>query len=247
MRVTFRFNLTFLIYAVVFGTPGLFAVSYVMAAWQQHVPWCFPPIDGCTTITETGTYAPESYLFRFGAYPLVLFQALLFYFFKHWLEESCGKTSKGMQIAWRLAFTGCVCMIGSMAVMQGPDETAEPAHTILAVAYYLLVLASQTLFTWEDFHQPKTRKKFPRVIRVGTTMLQFAVIASAPVIWLIAGITPNARYQWLIVGTFFLWHASLLFENKSALVSALKQNAPAPGGRAVGIPQEVTGTAAPHG
>ncbi len=228
--MTFRLNTVCLTCAVVFGTPALFAISYVMAAWHHHVPWCFPPIDGCTTITETATYAPESYLFRFGAYPLIIFQALLFYAFKHWLEEACDKTSGRLQIAWRLALAGCVSMIGSMAAMQGPNETAEPAHTILAVAYYVLVLASQTLFTWEDLHLPKTRKNLPRVIRVGTTMLQFAVVASAPVIWLIARVVPNARYQWLIVGTFFLWHASFLFEDKSALVSALKPNAAPPEG-----------------
>ena len=222
--MTFRFNPVLLTYSVVFGTPTLFAVSYVMAAWQQHVPWCFPPIDGCTTISETATYAPESYLFRFGAYPLIIFQALLFYVFKHWLEEPYDKAIGPVQVAWRLALAGCVCMIGSMAVMQGPNETAEPAHTILAVAYYVLVLASQTLFTWVDLHKAKAWKTLPRIIRVGATMSQFGVIASAPLIWLIAGVAPNARYQWLIVGTFFLWHASFFFENKSALVSALRQN-----------------------
>jgi len=221
--MTFRFNTACFTYAVVFGTPLLFAVSYIMAAWQQHVPWCFPPIHGCTTISETAMYAPESYIFRFGAYPLVIFQALLFYVFKQWLEEACGKPLKRARIAWRMALAGCVCMIGSMAVMQGPNETAEPAHTILAVGYYLLVLSSQGLFTWEDFCHRRSERRTPLALRIGTVFLQLALLASAALVWLVSDVFPYARYQWLLVATFFLWHASFLFERKSVLLEPLKQ------------------------
>jgi hypothetical protein len=212
--MTFRFNPVGLICAVVFGTPVLFTISYIIAALYQHVPWCFPPIDGCTTITETGTHAPESYIFRFGAYPLMTFQTMLFYFFKLWLERIAGGPLRRAQIAWTLALAGCVCMIASMAVMQGPNETAEPAHTILAVAYYLFMLASQSVFTYEDYRQRKGQSRKPLAIRIGTILLQVGLLLSVPVVWLLAGIAPNARYQWLIVGTFFLWYASFLFERK---------------------------------
>ena len=143
-----RFNPVVLIYAVVFGTPALFTITYLIAAWYGHVPWCFPPLDGCTTITEIGTHAPESYVFRFGAYPLLTVQAGVLYFFKQWLEQGSGKSPRLGQCAWLLGLTGCASMIGSMAVMQGA-EIAEPVHTILALAYYVLMLVSQSLFTFD--------------------------------------------------------------------------------------------------
>lgn len=211
----FRLNPVGLIYAVVFGTPLLFVITYLIAAYHQHVPWCVPPVHGCTTITETGTHAPESYVFRFGAYPLVTFQALLFYFFKQWLEQVSGGPLRLVGAAWRLALTGCLCMIGSMAVMQGPHETAEPVHTILAVAYYLLMLASQALFTYDDFRLRQVRNRTPLAIRLGTIALQLALLFSVPLVWLFAGVAPNARYQWLMVATFFLWYSSFLFERRS--------------------------------
>ena len=232
-----RFNPVVLIYAVVFGTPALFTITYLIAAWYEHVPWCIPPLDGCTTITEIGTHAPESYVFRFGAYPLITLQAGIFYFFKRWREQVNGTHSRLGQCAWLLGLAGCASMIGSMAVMQGA-EIAEPVHTILALAYYVLMLVSQSLFTFDDYRQRQIQRRIARVIRMGTLLLQAGLFASLPLLWLIAGVTPNARFQWLIVATILLWYSSLLFECAPALAGRVRDMKR----QRIGLPAEVSST-----
>jgi hypothetical protein len=212
-----RFNPVVLIYAVVFGTPALFTMTYLVAAWYGHVPWCFPPLDGCTTITKIGTHAPESYVFRFGAYPLLTIQAGILYFFKQWLEQGSGESPRLTQCAWLLGLAGCASMIGSIAVMQGA-EIAEPVHTILALAYYVLMLVSQSLFTFDDYRRRQIQSRIGSVIRMTTLLLQAGLVASLALLWFIAGVTPNARFQWLTVATILLWYSSLLFEREPALV-----------------------------
>ena len=213
-----RVNPVVLVYAVVVGTPALFTITYLIAAWHGHVPWCFPPLDGCTTITQVGTHAPESYVFRFGAYPLMAVQAGLFYLFKRWLQQVSGRAFRLRECAWLLGLAGCLSMIGSMAVMQGPDKIAEPVHTILAVGYYVLMLASQSLFTFEDYRQRQNQTRIAQAIRLGTLLLQVGLVASLPLLWFLFGVTPNARYQWLVVATILLWYSSLLFEREPAFV-----------------------------
>lgn len=39
-------------------------VCYLLAAQLGHVPWCFPYIDSCTSISAVGRMSPESHLFR---------------------------------------------------------------------------------------------------------------------------------------------------------------------------------------
>ena len=211
------FNPVVLIYAVVVGTPALFTITYLIAAWYGHAPWCFPPLDGCTTITEIGTHAPESYVFRFGAYPLLTVQAGVLYFFKQWLERGSGKSPRLGPCAWLLGLTGCASMIGSMAVMQGA-EIAEPVHTILALAYYVLMLVSQSLFTFDNYRQRQSQSRIAPIIRMATLLLQAGLVASLPLLWFIAGVTPNARFQWLTVATILLWYSSLLFEREPEFV-----------------------------
>lgn len=217
------FNPVVLIYAVVVGTPALFAITYLIAAWYGHVPWCFPPLDGCTTITQIGTHAPESYVFRFGAYPLMTVQAGLFYLFKRWLEQVSGRAFRLRECAWLLGLGGCLSMIGSMAVMQGPDKIAEPLHTILAFGYYVLMLVSQSLFTLEVYRQRQIRSRLAQGIRLGTLFLQVGLVASLPLLWVVAGVTPNAQYQWLVVATILLWYSSLLFDGEPAFVGRVTE------------------------
>lgn len=218
------FNPVVLIYAVVVGTPALFTISYLIAAWYGHVPWCFPPLDGCATITRIGTHAPESYVFRFGAYPLMAVQAGLFYLFKRWLQQVSGRAFRLRECAWLLGLAGCLSMIGSMAVMQGPDEIAEPVHTILALGYYVLMLVSQSLLTLEDYRQRQTQSRIAPAIRLGTLFLQAGLVASLPLLWFAAGVPPNAQYQWLVVATILLWYSSLLFEGEPAFVGRVTES-----------------------
>ena len=224
MFVKFRFKPFSLIYAVVFGTPLLFTITYLMAASEGHVEWCIPPIGGCVSITDTGIYPPESYVFRFGAYPLMTFMALLFYFFREWLEIVAGEKPLGAQIAWYLALVACLCMNVALAVMQGKAETAYTIHAVFAISYFVLMLASQALYTYEDFHWRQLESKTALSIRVGTIFLQLGLLLSIPLLWLF-GIKPNQRdirYEWLIVLTFFLWYSSFLFERDTVFTEKFR-------------------------
>ncbi len=173
--MTFRFNRHYLIDAVVFGTPILFTITYLIAASEGHVHWCVPPIQGCTTITDAGIYPPESYIFRFGAYPLMTFMGLLFYFFKEWLEKVAGQKSRRAQTAWYLALAACLCMDVALAVMQGKHETAGTIHAVFAALYFVLMLTSQALYTYEDFRWRQIESKTALSIRVGTNFLQLGL------------------------------------------------------------------------
>ncbi len=44
-------------------------LTYLVAAWQELVPWCLPYLDSCTSISATGRHPPASYVFRAGMLP----------------------------------------------------------------------------------------------------------------------------------------------------------------------------------
>ena len=229
--MTFRYNPYRLIVAVVLGTPLLFSTTYLITAYYGHhdVKWCIPPIHGCVTISYTGIDIPESYVYRFGAYPLMTFMALLFYFFKEWIEGIIGQPSRRARIAWNLALVGCICMGGAIAVMQQPFEPVEYIHSALAITYFILMLVSQSLYTYEDYRYLEVGSKTALTIRLVTIFLQASLLVSAPLLWIFGDIAPNtskewlARYEWLGVITFFLWYSSFLFERKTVFIDHGRQ------------------------
>lgn len=200
--MTFRFKPLILIYLVVFGTPLLFTITYLMAASEGHDP---------TTITSTGIYPPESYIFRFGAFPLITFMGLLFYFFKEWLDELAGDKSRPAQLSFYLALLACIFMLGALAVMQGPKETVMNLHTVFAILFFVLMLVSQASYTFEDYRLRQVESKTALWIRVGTNLLQLGLLTSA-IVRGISGGKFYPIYEWLITFSYFLWYSSFLFE-----------------------------------
>lgn len=210
--MTFRFNPHYLIDAVVFGTPVLFTITYLIAASNGHVPWCIPLIQNCTTITDTGIYPPGSYVFRFGAYPLITFMGFLFYFFKEWLEQVAGRKSLPARVCFYLAVLACLFMNAAIAVMD-PENQHQwmRLHTVFAIFYFVLMLVAQSVYTWEDFRLRRIESKTALGIRVGTNLLQFGFLTSALLLPLF-GHKPGDAYEWLMTFSFFLWYSSFLFE-----------------------------------
>ncbi len=55
-------NLSIIIFFISIFTVSL---SYFFSLYLNFVPKCFPPIDGCTSISRTGRYFPVNYFFKF--------------------------------------------------------------------------------------------------------------------------------------------------------------------------------------
>jgi hypothetical protein len=220
--MTFRFNPYYLINAIVIGTPLLFTITYLIAASSAHVPWCIPPLQGCTTITATGIYPPGSYVFRFGAYPLIAFMGFLFYFFNEWLERITSGRSRLARATWYLASVACLFMTGALAVMDPINQHQwMPIHTVFAISFFVLMLVAQSLYTWEDFKLRRMECRAALAIRVATNLLQLGLLVSALLSSLI-GREFNPKYEWLITLSFFLWYSSFLFERRLVFTENFK-------------------------
>lgn len=211
----FKFNPLVLLYFIVIGTPVLLIITYLVAAWQGHVPWCFPPIQGCTDITHTGLNPPESYIFRMGLIPIATFMGFLFYFFKEWLEALAGGPSRNARIAFYLAVASSVCLVAGTSFIQGSAQTHWTLHTIFASLFFVLMLISQILYTYEERRlRPGTEKTASR-IRLGANLVQIFLLLMI-LFQLITGIgITGSAFEWLLTFSFIAWYAAFLFERNS--------------------------------
>jgi hypothetical protein len=73
-------------------------VSYLIAASVGHVPWCNPYLDGCTSVSATGRYPPEAFVFRATAIPQAVLLMLFWPLAIGWLRQ-LGDTARGVHTA----------------------------------------------------------------------------------------------------------------------------------------------------
>ena len=84
---------------------------YLLSAYEEHIPWCIPYIDGCTTISRAARSGNSIYLFR----PTMIAYAVLLIWFwimtKQWLSQLYGHTTKVAHIITWLGIIGAIFLI----------------------------------------------------------------------------------------------------------------------------------------
>jgi hypothetical protein len=84
---------------------------YLLSAYEEHIPWCIPYIDGCTTISRAARSGNSIYLFR----PTMIAYAVLLIWFwimtKQWLSQLYGHTTKAAHIITWLGIIGAIFLI----------------------------------------------------------------------------------------------------------------------------------------
>ena len=80
-------------------------ISYAIGAHYNLIPSCIPYIDGCTSISATGRYAPASFLFKAVQMPLGVLHIVIWLLSIEWLK-AMGHQSRGAHLT--LCYAGIV-------------------------------------------------------------------------------------------------------------------------------------------
>jgi hypothetical protein len=84
---------------------------FLLSAYEGHIPWCMPYIDGCTSISRAARSGNSIYLFR----PTMIAYAVLLIWFwimtKQWLHQLYGHTTKVAHCITWLGIIGAIFLI----------------------------------------------------------------------------------------------------------------------------------------
>ncbi|MGB5412564.1 MAG: hypothetical protein WBN09_13605 [Woeseiaceae bacterium] len=78
-------------------------IAYWLGVNYDHLPACFPYVDGCTSISATGRNPPGSFLFRAVHMPLSVLLVVIWYFAAAWLRSLCNDVAN----RWSNWIIGC--------------------------------------------------------------------------------------------------------------------------------------------
>lgn len=84
---------------------------YLLSAYEGFVPWCFPYIDGCTTISQAARSGNSIFIYRAT---MIAYGVLLIWFWlyvQHWLDRLYGHSTKVSRIILWLGIVGALFLI----------------------------------------------------------------------------------------------------------------------------------------
>ena len=120
-------------------------VSFIWSANLNLISWCFPNIDGCTSISRVGRYEPVKYFFK----PLMFLYALiLFYFwnsFYNFLKKNNINLSKNFLI---LAYCSIIFLI-LYIIFLGEGKYYKFFRQIGIFIYIFFTVITQLFFSFK--------------------------------------------------------------------------------------------------
>lgn len=122
-------------------------VCYLLAAYFEHVSWCIPYLDGCTSISATGRSAPESYVFRATILPLSIFLLIYWVLNYHWLLVLGDKKRWPAVFILCLGVISSICLILYTTVLGSIGDIFQLQRRIGATIYFSFTFLAQLIIT----------------------------------------------------------------------------------------------------
>lgn len=118
-------------------------LTYVIAASHEHVAWCLPYWDSCTSISATGRQLPEKLVFKFIMLPTGLMIIAFWWLADQWLVHSGRQSSRGMR------YTGSIAALFLMLYVAALGEAGQAyasARRTGITLFFSLTFVTQLLF-----------------------------------------------------------------------------------------------------
>lgn len=121
--------------------------TYLVSAAQGHVPWCFPYIESCTSISATGRHGVAFFLFKGTMIPAAILLMVYWYVSGKWLlllGDSCEKTN----LIVAIGAIGAVFLIVYAVALGAPGDALRLQRRTGIIIYFTFTYMSQLLLVW---------------------------------------------------------------------------------------------------
>jgi hypothetical protein len=122
-------------------------LTYLVAASQGHVPWCFPYIDSCSSISATGRHGAGFYLFKATMIPAALLLMLFWGLARSWLRQLADKSRYPDSIVV-LGIIGALFLIVYTVALGASGDVMRLQRRIGIIIYFSFTFLAQFLLIY---------------------------------------------------------------------------------------------------
>jgi hypothetical protein len=156
--------------------------SYLIAAIYEHVPWCIPYIDSCTSISATGRKIPEYFVFKATMIPAAMLMVMFWYLCYQWLlAAGSARNSKVLSIPV-LGTVAALFLILYTTMLGASGDLYRLERRIGVIIYFSFTYLAQLLFTYQMGRINNQLKLFPGriyhfLVGLNTTVLSIGLLS----------------------------------------------------------------------
>jgi hypothetical protein len=137
---------------IIFLVPVLTVViSYFFSSLGGYVEWCFPLLDGCTSISKVGRYGVSFYLYKIFIIPSVILMIIFWYQINKYFYKS--------NLLLFLSVTSCIFLIIYLFALGFEGKFYRFMREIGIFVFFILSPVSQTLLVF-SISNNKIKSKF---------------------------------------------------------------------------------------
>lgn len=122
-------------------------LTYLVAAAEGHVPWCFPYIDSCTSISATGRHGTAFYLFKAIMIPYAAVLGL-FWLRTRELLLRLGDTRRAANTVMGIGIVAAVFLVVYTVALGAGGDFFYLQRRIGIILYFSMTALGEMLFTW---------------------------------------------------------------------------------------------------
>ena len=122
-------------------------ISHFMAAYLGHVSWCFPYFPDCVSISATGRYSPESFVFRAAIMPTAVLMMIYWKLNAEWLKTL---GAQGVRLNRSMMWLGVTAAFGLFiyaSVLGEVGQLYSLQRRVGMTIFYILTYLAQLLLT----------------------------------------------------------------------------------------------------
>ena len=125
--------------------------TYLLSAAEGFVPWCFPYIDSCTSISATGRHGTAYFVFKGTMIPAATLLVLYWGATGYWLRQ-LGDTSRTPLVIMSLGTVAAIFLVVYTVALGAAGETMQLQRRIGIVIYFGFTALCELLLIWRLSH-----------------------------------------------------------------------------------------------
>lgn len=122
-------------------------VCYLIAAQAGHVPWCFPYLDSCTSISAVGRKSPESLVFRAAIIPTGVFMMIYWRLNYEWFKTLNTRTPIRNRSMYYCGIIASIGVILYATVLGSIGQEYHLQRRLGVTTFYIFTFLAQLLMT----------------------------------------------------------------------------------------------------
>ncbi len=182
-------------------------LCFLLAAHLGHIPWCFPYIDNCVSISATGRESPENFIFRASIIPTAVVMMVYWQLSYEWLKSLNSEMTIRNRAMLYLGLVACFGLILYTTVLGSIGEVYNVQRRIGVTLFYTLTFVAQLLMTSQIAHVVKVR---PSLVAKRTYQTLLTVCVTVLILGTISILLPAFYKDYNSVQNGFEWVLTLL-------------------------------------